>query len=63
MISTRRTRGESNIDMFEMEGDEPLESCYAAAFTSLDDSIEEAPKDGELSRSPSSVALFDGVIA
>ncbi|GMI27482.1 hypothetical protein TrCOL_g2295 [Triparma columacea] len=71
-ISTRRLRGESVMDQFEMEGiGGGQASCQAALFASLGavaidtsgsidpDEDGSSEKEGNLSRSPSSVMLFE----
>jgi len=72
-ISTRRIRGESSIDQFEMEVEVGMASSCQEALCNFfgaievdtsgdvdpDESIESGDKEGNLSRSPSSVMLFE----
>jgi len=67
--TTKRTRGESAVDIFEMEGEHLSASMVNVANVSLkpvayeDAEQHGAEKEGNLSRSPSSVMLFDETVA
>jgi len=71
-ISTKRLRGESVIDQFDLEVEDGPVTCQEALRNSLgavmidtsgevdpEDNDESMEKEGKLSRSPSSVMLFE----
>jgi len=68
--TAKRSRGESAVDIFEMEGEQLSATMVNISNVGLEpvayqdeEEQQEAGKEGNLSRSPSSVMLFDETVA